>query len=157
LVPDEKRPAENLHRLVPFPMNWRTWISTTPGPFTFVTAGLLCLAAQCNSAPAVEKKEAIAYAETVRAEVLKVDLSRESLVYRRVEIRFSNPGTRGLRIRKYVLAWPGGRKETAPLKIELAPGGETVTHVKVTARDGNLGSLTRGSARVEVFLVEPTR
>jgi hypothetical protein len=117
-------------------------------------AALLSGAAGCRSAPRAQGEKAGTGADAVRAEVLGVEWSRESLVYRIVEIRFSNPGATASRLEHYAVAWPGGRKEAALGEPGLPPGAQRLAHVRVTAADGNLDALTRESARIESLVAQ---
>jgi hypothetical protein len=85
------------------------------------------------------------------ATIVSMEDSRESVMYRVVEIRFSNPGGAPRRLKKYVLTWTGGRKEASSEPANLAAGESCVRHLRVWSSDGDLSSLSSSTAHVSVI------
>lgn len=90
--------------------------------------------------------------DQIDTEVLGVEFSKESIIYLRVKIRFTNPGPRPVKMKEYILTWTEGRKVVVPDDPVLGAGASRVSQVRVTGEDGKLDALTRDTARVEAVL-----
>src|SRR5262249_55187896 len=98
-------------------------------------------AAPASAAPAAEAPPS--------AKVAAVAVSKESVMYVRAKIVFSNPSKRACRILGYKLVWAGKSKPVA-LDLIVPPGETPERWLRVNPGDGALVALAPESGLVEL-------
>ena len=101
-------------------------------------------AEESTSAGPVDKK-----ATETNARIIEVSPKSEGKPYANAKIVFENPTTHVCTISAYTLTWGGGKKRIE--KAFTVPAGESRQRsVRANPNDGDLASLTRESAKVEI-------
>lgn len=67
-----------------------------------------------------------------------------------VKIMFSNPSSGECTFSAYTLTWPGGKKRIDAKPFHVPAGGGRVRSLRVHKDDGDVSSLDKDSAHVEV-------
>lgn len=67
-----------------------------------------------------------------------------------VKILFSNPTAGMCEFRAYTLIWPGGKKRIDAKQFHVPAGGKRERNLRVHKSDGDISSLNKASAHVEL-------
>ncbi len=68
----------------------------------------------------------------------------------RAKILFVNPTAHSCEFRSYTLIWPGGKKRVDAKAFHVSAGGKRERSLRIHKNDGDISSLNKGSAHVEI-------
>ena len=88
----------------------------------------------------------------VLARVLTVMPSLESIMYKRVEIEFSNQGQNPVEVTEYSVRWEGGFRSVKPERLTIPASGTATSAVKIYPDSGTLDSLVEENITIQVVV-----
>ena len=105
-----------------------------------------------SASPGTSETTAPASSESkaASARVIGITPSLESVPYSSVKIVFDNPMHRLCTVKSYTLTWSGGKKTIDDKSFDVPGGEKRQRSLRVHPNDGDLATLTKEAAKVEI-------